>query len=274
MKQNIKSVISGESFILNHSVIEASRPEDFPPHFHEAWEMLFFIRGDVTYSVHGKSYRLRRGDLVISRPTVLHRIEPSGKEKYERINVIFDAGMIPAGILARVPDGVDVFSFGSGGVVGDIFERIGEYAESFTGEELSLLIGNMLVEVMYNLAISDGYATGQTVTNPLIAEALSYIDNHLTTIRGVDEICEHLYITKSHLHHLFTTHLAVTPKRYINSKRLLLAQRMIRQGARATEVATAVGYSDYTTFFRGYKNYFGYPPSEENTRVSLDAIVG
>ena len=127
---------------------------------------------------------------------------------------------------------------------------------------------------MYNLAISDGAAYGQTVTNPLIAEALAYIDENLTTLSGVDEICEHLYITKSHLHHLFTKHLGVTPKRYVNSKRLLYAQHLIRQGKRATEAAIAVGYSDYATFFRGYKNYFGYPPSEENTRISLSAIVG
>ena len=274
MEINCKVTITGERFVLNHSVIPAPKPETFPPHFHEAWEMLFFLRGDVGYSVNGKAYRLRRGDLVLSRPTVLHRIEPSEGEKYERINVIFDAGMIPAGVLARVPETVDVFSFGGAGRIFDIFERIDFYAGNFSGEELEFLVENLLTEVIYNLAISGGYTTGQTAANPLITAALSYIDENLTTIRSVDEICEHLYITKSHLHHLFTSHLGVTPKRYINSKRLLLAQRMIRQGARATEVATEVGYSDYTTFFRGYKNYFGYPPSEENARVSLDAIVG
>ena len=266
--------VSGESFVLNHNLIDSPTLENYPPHFHEAWELLFFLRGDIKYSVHGKSYRLRRGDLVLSRPTVLHRIEPTSGEKYERVNVIFDAKMIPEGIMKRIPNGVDVFALGTVGRVFDIFSRIDEYAKSFQGEELSLLVGNLLIEVMYNLAISDGLASGQTVTNPLIAEALAYIDENLTTIASVDEICEHLYITKSHLHHLFTTHLGVTPKRYVNSKRLLLAQRLIRQGKRATEAAIAVGYSDYATFFRGYKNYFGYPPSEENTRISLSAIVG
>ena len=269
-----KTLIESDSFILNHSVIYSPEAEDFPSHFHEGWELLFFLRGDMVYSIHGRSYRLRRGDLVLSRPTVLHRIEPSASEKYERVNVIFDAGMIPRSILERIPEEVDVFSFGPAGRIYDIFESIDTYKESFSGEELSLLVGNLLTEVVYNLAISGGYATGQTAVNPLIAEALAYIDENLTVIKGVDEICEHLYITKSHLHHLFTKHLGVTPKRYVNSKRLLLAQRMIRQGHRATEVASAVGYSDYATFFRGYKSYFGYSPSDENTRISLDAIVG
>ncbi len=274
MKAGNRIIVSGESFVLNHSVIESPTPEVFPPHFHEAWELLFFLRGDIKYNVLGKSYKLKRGDLVLSRPTVLHRIEPTGSDKYERINIIFDANMIPEKIMEKIPDGVDVFALGAAGRVFDIFTKIDEYAECFSGEELSLLVGNLITEVLYNLAISDSLVTGQTATNPLIAEALSYIDENLTTICGVDEICEHLYITKSLLHHLFITHLGVTPKRYVNSKRLLLARRLIRQGRRATEAASAVGYSDYATFFRGYKSYFGYPPSEENDRVSLDAIVG
>ena len=272
---NVKNYITltGESFVINHSANYEPSAEEFPPHFHEAWELLFFLRGEVVYRVNGKEYALRRGDLVLSRPTVLHRIEPTGKERYERINIILDDGIIPRSILERLPE-VDVFSFGEGGRVFDIFEKLTDYARLFEGEELLLLSKSLITEVMCNLVIAGGYECGQTVSNPIIAAALVYIDAHLTEISGVDELCEHLYITKSHLHHLFVTHLGVTPKRYINSKRLLLAQRMIRSGERATEVASAVGYSDYATFFRGYKKYFGYAPSEEVSRVSLDAIVG
>jgi len=267
-------VVSGEDYVLDYGVVNAPVTESFPPHFHEAWEILFFLHGDVEYRVGGRTYKLRRGDLVLSMPTVLHRIEPSPKERYERFNIIFDGAMFPKRIMDLLARGIDVYSFGQGGRVMDTFERIKEYTRHFEGEELSLLVKNLITELVFNIAISDGYASGQTVTNSLIAEALRYIDEHLTEISGIDEMCEHLYITKSHLHHLFTAHLGVTPKRYINSKRLLLAQRMIRQGKRATAVASEVGYADYATFFRGYKKYFGYPPSEEVTRVSLDAIVG
>ena len=271
---NAPLTITGDGFVLNYSITENVAPENFPPHFHEAWELLFFLRGDVSYRVEGKLYKLHRGDLVLSRPTVLHRIEPSGKEEYERYSIILDGGIISERILEALPSGVDVFSFGPQGRIIDLFDRIADYAKRFEGEELLLLVKNLIIELVCNLTISDVYANGQAVTNPLISAALCYIDEHLTEISGIDEMCEHLYITKSHLHHLFTTHLGVTPKRYINSKRLLLAQRLIRKGKRATEVAAEVGYSDYATFFRGYKGYFGYAPSEEVTKVSLDAIVG
>ena len=261
---NVKNYITltGESFVINHSANYEPSAEEFPPHFHEAWELLFFLRGEVVYRVNGKEYALRRGDLVLSRPTVLHRIEPTGKERYERINIILDDGIIPRSILERLPE-VDVFSFGEGGRVFDIFEKLTDYARLFEGEELLLLSKSLITEVMCNLVIADGYECGQTVSNPIIAAALVYIDAHLTEISGVDELCEHLYITKSHLHHLFTRHLQVTPAKYIMAKRLMMAQKRIKKGAKPTQVFSECGFTDYATFFRNYKEHFGYPPSLE-----------
>ena len=124
MKTKNIIAVSGESFVLNHGMVESPEPESFPPHIHEAWELLFFLRGDIRYNVLGKSYKLKRGDLVLSRPTVLHRIEPTGSDKYERVNVIFDENMIPESIMKKIPDGVDVFALGAAGRVFDIFLRL------------------------------------------------------------------------------------------------------------------------------------------------------
>jgi AraC-like DNA-binding protein len=83
------------------------------------------------------------------------------------------------------------------------------------------------------------------------------------TLDGIDEICNELFITKSHLHHLFMKHLNITPKKYITSKRLAMAQREISFGAKPTDVYVKCGFSDYSTFYRAYKNQFGRPPSEK-----------
>ena len=36
-------------------------------------------------------------------------------------------------------------------------------------------------------------------------------------------------------------------------------------GAKPTEIYTKCGFSDYSAFYRAYKNQFGYPPSENVT---------
>ena len=109
--------------------------------------------------------------------------------------------------------------------------------------------------------------------NPIIDKALSYIRENLKELKSVDELCDALYITKGHLHHLFVQHIKMTPMKYVTSKRLLLARRMIRRGKRPTEVFTDCGFNDYATFFRNYKAYFGYSPSEEGEKSALLDIL-
>jgi AraC-like DNA-binding protein len=83
------------------------------------------------------------------------------------------------------------------------------------------------------------------------------------TLKNIDEICGELFITKSHLHHLFIKHLNITPKKYITSRRLAVAQREISLGAKPTEVSVRCGFTDYSTFYRAYKKLFGHPPSDK-----------
>lgn len=269
MKILHKRAIESESFLVEHRIIEAPLGDSFSPRIHEAWELFFFLKGEVSYRVEGKQYVLRSGDLVLSRPAAFHHPEPTSEAIYEAYSLLIDDGMIPDGIRRSIPEGVEVFSFGDGGRMADLFEKIELYSDTFSGDELLTLVKCIVTEIIYNLAIEDSFTVRHATQNPLIERALDYIDENLTQIRGIDEICERPYITKSHLHHLFIRNLGVTPKRYINSKRLLMAQGLMRAGVSATEAAQMVGFEDYATFFRNYKKHFGCSPSENPEKPRL-----
>ncbi len=260
-----------EDYVLDHRTVEGANGDAFTTHIHDTWELLFFLRGNVTYHVEGKKYKLFKGDVVLSRPRVFHHIEPNDDTPYERFNIIFDGKLIPKGIRRLISSDTDVFGFGDNPRMFELFDKMEDYAKHFSGEDLERICCHLIEEVAYNLSISEGQTRGQTVSNPLVSKALSYIDENLSSIRCIEQISDSLYITKSYLHHLFDSNLGVSPKHYITSKRLLLAQKMIRRGKKATEVATSVGFEDYATFFRNYKKHFGYSPSEENkARLNLE----
>jgi AraC-like DNA-binding protein len=126
------------------------------------------------------------------------------------------------------------------------------------------MMKNLIEEIFYNIIIEVS-SSGQRSyehTNPIVSRAISYIDENLLTLSGIEEICNELYITKSHLHHLFKKYLKITPKKYITAKRLALAQREIYAGKKATDVCLKCGFSDYSAFFRAYKNHFGRCPTD------------
>ena len=96
-----------------------------------------------------------------------------------------------------------------------------------------------------------------------IDKAIEYIEKNITQNFTLETLCNQLYINKSHLHRLFLKHLQITPKKYITSKRLEFAQKLLRRGAKPIDVYLYCGFSEYSTFFRDYKKHFGYSPSQE-----------
>mgnify|MGYP000649246560 CR=1 FL=1 len=52
----------------------------------------------------------------------------------------------------------------------------------------------------------------------------------------------------------------------LTEKRLLLAQRLLAQGASPSEAGEQTGYQDYSTFSRAYKKHFGRGPSADMVR--------
>ena len=259
--------IEAEKFLYDHLTISEPTALTFPPHSHDTCEILMILRGDLSYIVEGRVYKLKRGDIVLSRPSIFHCIRHDSAEQYERYNVVFDEKRMPKTVISAIPKDIDVFRLEDYEHIAELFEKIDYYSTRFSGEALVRIAQHLIEEVVYNLAISETKNRDATV-NRLVDKAVSYIQENLTTIKNIGEICDALYITKSHLHHIFIKNIQMSPKQYIISKRLMKARKLIRRGAKPTEIFSDCGFDDYTTFFRNYKKHFGRSPSEESESVS------
>ena len=255
----------------NHLSSEEAEPERFTTHCHDRCELIFLIRGEVSYIAEGRTYDLKGGDIVLSRPSVMHRILPRSRSGYERYDVIINEKLLPPEIWERLKHGRDVYSCQNNGRIFDLFSKLDFYYPLFPEEEYAHLVFNIMEEVFYNLTLSDTDAT-RADTNQLIDAAIAYIRDNLVTIKDVEEVSSALYITKSHLHHLFSKHLQITPAKYICSKRLILAQKLLKRGRKPTSVYSDCGFDDYATFFRNYKRHFGYSPAYEG-KISISREI-
>lgn len=72
-----------EDFKMFH--IRTKEEESYPYHYHDFYKLLILLQGNVTYSIEGKSYKLRPFDMVLVRKGAIHRAEVSGDEPYDRI---------------------------------------------------------------------------------------------------------------------------------------------------------------------------------------------
>ena len=236
----------------------------FDVHTHDICEMIFIKKGEVLAIIGAKTYKLRRGSLIVFRPHIPHRIIVEGDE-YERYDVIFDDKVLANKMFEKIPESTDVINCGGNSMIEDLLRKMDYYYMNFEGENLRLLITNVIEELVLNVTlIAKTEANyGLVSVNPTIKRAVEYIDEFYCGKITIEDVCKKLYITKSHLHHLFVNNLQISPKKYINYKRLAKARNLIRLGAKPTEIYLSCGFTDYATFFRNYKNQFGHPPSEE-----------
>ena len=233
-------------------------------HTHESCEIILLKEGRIRYSVEGKNYKLKKNSIIFTRPHQIHSIKVKSGD-YERYNIVADLSKIPETLYSEIPADLDVINCDGNRYLLSVFEQLDYYLESGDKQNIDVIVNNLIMEILYNINIEAGQYHRQNFVsiNPIIEAATLYIEKNLTTVSGVEEICSNLFITKSHLHHLFTKHLQTSPKQYIAAKRLVLAQNKIRAGAKATEIYQDCGFNDYTTFFRNYVKHFGYPPSGE-----------
>lgn len=252
-----------ENIYSNHSKRICRYESEYVYHSHELFELIFFLEGDMTYAVDGKEYKLNKNDIVFTRPFDIHCLKSDSENLYERYNILFDKSIMPFDLYEKIHPDVDVISMEGNRNVQNLFDKIDYYSSVLPMDELRPMLSNLISEICINIIHEAKPPSERIYTNAIVSQAINYIDEHLTTLSGIEEICNELYITKSHLHHLFIKHLKISPKKYVITKRLALAQRELCTGAKPTEVYTKCGFSDYSAFYRAYKSRFGCTPSEK-----------
>lgn len=254
---------TNDVIFYNHALKIKQNDTDYRAHSHDAFEIILYKRGKITYTVNGQQYRLTQNDLVFARPFDIHNIQIGGDAIYERHNILFDRSLLPADIYNKIPKDLHVISLDNNQTVINLFKKMDFYCENLKDETLGLMLKNLIQEICVHIVLEaeSSIVHKEESTNELVADAISYINENLVTLTGVEEICKALAISKSHLHHLFTKHLKISPKKYIITKRLALAQKEVLAGRKPTEVCLECGFADYSSFYRAYRNFFKSSPS-------------
>ena len=72
-----------QDFRLFH--IQDQLSKEFEFHYHDFHKIIFFLSGNVTYQIEGKSYYLKPQDLLLVNQYALHKAEVAPTVPYDRI---------------------------------------------------------------------------------------------------------------------------------------------------------------------------------------------
>ena len=249
--------------------------EDFDIHFHNVYELYYFIEGDVDYLVEGKQYHLEPNSILLLAPYVLHGIRTNSTATYKRFAIHFSAELIE---LERRALLLQAFTNEEKKDMNEVYYTnvqdfsLYHYCEALIHckEHEGTLVKKLLpvyleallaqLTLMYrSLKLEEESLT----LSETVLDITAYINANLSERLTLDEISERFFISKNHLNRLFRKIIGTTVYDYIIYKRVGYAQYLLNKGVPVTEAALQVGFGDYSAFYRAYKKVTGHSPKRD-----------
>lgn len=260
-----------KSFLYNGITFEHKLSNNqnifFPKHLHSEWEIYFFQNGTARYIIGNQMLELQNNDLLIIPPQVFHRAIIDYNSLYERTIINFPADKIDGNIIAKLQELPTKINIDDNLLVKSIVHSI----ESFIDDSEKQDVFNTIIKSIELISLhlfkhckqKPVTPTQQNLFSSLFSNILSYIDEHLCDKLTLKTLAKTFYTSASWISHHFKQTLGVSCVKYINSKRILQAQRLIQQGQSPTAVYLKYCYADYSSFYRQYKQILGVSPAED-----------
>lgn len=245
-----------------------------PYHRHDAYEIYYFVSGDVDFYIEQHCYHLKPGDLVVVNTTENHRMRSNSDAPYERyvINIkpfvverlstdltnlgaCFQALSVQKHVVSLTPENQKAFI--------SLYEELNACTQQ-TGYGQDVLLHTCIAKllVFVNTAFQSGSATATDIMPGLIKDVMDYVHTHLSEDIKLSDIGHAFYLNSSYISQRFKHYTGLTLREYIIDQRIVLAKTLLLQGMSVTEACEQSGFNDYSNFIRTFTKNTGISPGK------------
>lgn len=245
-------------------------------HSHTYYEILYCRTAtNVEFLVGPSRYRLKSGDIIFIPPGISHRplLPDQGSEPYRR-DVLWFSEEFAHNLIQPYPDAKLRLSdqapqlLRTAGTkwdfLGDMFRTgVRESERRQPGWE-NLILGNTLQLLVHlHRAILERATHPPAAERPeLLDQALAYIESHLSRKVTLADVARHLWVSQSTISQIFRNKMGVSFHRCLTQRRLIAAKLLISRDIPLEDVSHQVGFTDYSSFYRAFKQEFGISPRQ------------
>ena len=244
-------------------------------HSHTFYELLYCRSScGAEYLVGPDRYRLQNGDVVLIAPGVSHRpLLPAHMDEPYTRDVIWISPEFMEGLTRFFP----LITLDSGSYaallrtdpsrqepLSALFRNgIREAERQAPGWEMALL-GNtvQLIALLYRAFADHTAAPLQAEKPELLNRVMAYVEAHLEEKITLQDMARSFYVSESTISHPFREKMGISFYRYVTQRRLIAAKNLIGEGIALEVVGRQVGFSDYSSFYRAFKQEFGISPRQ------------
>ncbi len=240
-------------------------------HSHSFFEVLYICSGSIQYLIGTERYRLQAGDVVFVPPGISHRplLSDGVQEAYRRyvlwLSTEFVRSLAPyfpregfqCPSLLRTAN--TKFSR-----IGRIFQNgIRERTQEKPGWKASLYANTVCLMVELYRIIADDQAQRPSSEKPqLLDQILTYVEENLSERITLADTARQFYVSESTISAIFRKEMGISFYRSVTQRRLIASKNLILAQEPLEIVASRVGFSDYSSFYRAFRQEYGISPRQ------------
>ena len=261
-------------YVDTHTDISASNAH-LPFHSHTFYELICCRNScGAEYLVGAERYKLQKGDIIFVPPDFSHRaLLPSRvTEPYKRDVLWISADFMNSAVKASPDVSPGEYSvpalYRTAGTrwayICDLFHTgVQEAANREIGWETIVIANTLSILAHLRRAGKDIHAKPLKAEKPeLLDQVLAYVELHLSEKITLADMAHHFFISESTITQTFRKKMGVSFYRCVTQRRLIAAKALIERGIPLESVAEQVGFSDYSSFFRAFKQEYGICPRQ------------
>jgi len=280
MNPNIE--INGQNYIYGHKTFIPDF-KDFKLHTHKAYEIYIYIDGNAEYVIESKTFPMKPYDIFITKNDEPHQVRHLVKDRYERIVIELNDSFFKENnciqykhiLENRQNDTDNMISPDSADKIRlmDCISRTEIYIND-TKKFSDTIVKCSIIELLHIINTIKSKNV-KFKSNSNINDIISYINENLANDIKLDDIANHMFMSKYHICRIFKEHTGITVNKYITNKRIKLVQDLYANGDSLTDACSKAGFSGYSSFYKAYMSETGKSPKKdiENYNLFSDIII-
>ena len=230
-------------------------------HNHSFYEIMYVADGESEYAIENKRYLLKGGDALLVKPYRHHLEYNRIAEKSSLYCIGFSVDAIANGALAeQIFKKCDFVSPGNDSAFAKILSAIKTKLRD-SRENAEGYVRSLIEALVFALSDCSSRSEGKSeIKNGVVEKTLDYIKANLVNIQSLESIADALFFSKAYVRGVFAKEMGIGIMQYVRNKKVALAHEKILRGEKPTEIYTECGFNTYSSFYRAYLAYFGYPP--------------
>lgn len=246
--------------------------------YHDFYEFQVFLGSAGLININGDMYAVQRGDLAFIGMFTPHELHISKDQHYKRFSISLSASRLISMSTAQsnLPDlfrytenhhpvvHIDEEAFAK-------YVRLLEHYQSARLDHGQDLLDLAVIHQLLAFAYNDCWTESATDSSDshymlMISQLINYINEHLSENLSLATLADQVSYSQYYVCRIFKKMTNKNLSSYILEKRIGEAARLLREGSAVSRAAEAVGFNNYSYFYKSFLRLNGTAPAEYRDR--------